>query len=283
MGIKLVIDSASDISYEDAQKMGIEFLPLTIIFGDKEYKDGIELSKEEFYKKLESSDVSPKTSQVTPYAFQKAFQKIVDEGDTAIAITISSRLSGTYASAKIAAENFPGKVYVVDSLSATVGEAILIQYAAELLKTKDDPEEIISILEEKKSKVCILYLLDTLEYLYRGGRLSKFSTVAGSILSVKPIATINKLGDVELLAKARGFKKGSSLLRELIDANGGVDEDLPYTLVYSGNDSSLLDQYKLNYNDIFEDDISKAPVMVMGSTIGTHVGPGTIGLAFFTK
>lgn len=283
MGIKLVIDSASDISYEDAQKMGIEFLPLTIIFGDKEYKDGIELSKEEFYKKLESSDVSPKTSQVTPYAFQKAFQKIVDEGDTAIAITISSRLSGTYASAKIAAENFPGKVYVVDSLSATVGEAILIQYAAELLKTKDDPEEIISILEEKKSKVCILYLLDTLEYLYRGGRLSKFSTVAGSILSVKPIATINKLGDVELLAKARGFKKGSSLLRELIDANGGVDEDLPYTLVYSGNDSSLLDQYKLNYNDILEDDISKAPVMVMGSTIGTHVGPGTIGLAFFTK
>lgn len=280
MGIKIVVDSASDYSYEEAIKEGLVFMPLTVTFGNKEYRDSIDINNEEFYDMLTSSDTLPKTSQVTPYHFEKEFEKIIDNGDFVIAITISSKLSGTYSSACIAAQRFPGKVFVVDSLNGSIGEKILTQYALRLLETMDNPEEIVNLLNEQKEKISIFYLVDTLEYLQKGGRVSKFASMAGAFLSVKPILTFENY-EVAVAGKARGFKKGHNLLQELIDASGKINTEMPFIISYSGNDRTTLDKYIEKYEEIFETDLSRIPVTKIGSTIGTHLGPNSIGIAYF--
>lgn len=282
MGIKIVIDSASDISYKEAENMGLVFLPLTVTFGDKEYKDSIDISQDEFYDKLESASSLPKTSQVTPFQYEQAFEEIVKNGDTAIAITVASSLSGTYSSASIAADRFDGKVYVVDSISGSIGERILIQQALELTKIEDDPEKIVAELNKIKEKIVILFLVDTLEYLQKGGRVSKAASLAGALLSVKPILTLEN-SEIVLAGKARGFKKGNNLLKEIASGKGEFDESKPFAICYSGKDRDMLDKYLEKYEELFGVDLHSIPVCQIGSTIGTHIGPNSIGLAFFVK
>ena len=282
MGIKIVIDSASDYSFEEAKKEGLVFLPLTVTFGEKEYRDSIDISNEEFYNMLEKSDALPKTSQVTPYHYEQEFEKIVENGDFAIAITVSSKLSGTYSSATIAAQKYPGKVFVVDSLNGSIGEKILIQYAKKLTETMDDPEKIVELLNEQREKIAIYYLVDTLEYLQKGGRVSKFASMAGSLLSVKPILTFENY-EIAVAGKARGFKKGHNLLQEIVADRGKINSEMPFIISYSGNDRSTLDKYVEKYEEIFNTDLSSIPVTKIGSTIGTHLGPNSIGIAYFTE
>ena len=283
MAIKIVVDSASDISYEEAEKMGLVFLPLTVTFGDEEYKDTIDISHDEFYDRLENGPILPKTSQVTPFQYEQAFEKIVENGDIAIAITIASSFSGTYSSASIAADRFDdGKVYVVDSFSGSVGERILIEYALELLKTETNPEKIVSELNRVKEKIVVLFLLDTLEYLQKGGRISKMTSIAGALLSVKPILTVENKNLV-LAGKARGFKKGNNLLREIAIDKGEFDGAKPFAVCYSGKSRELLDKYLEKYEEIFETKLDFIPVCQIGSSIGTHAGPNAVGLAFFVK
>ena len=283
MAIKIVVDSASDISYEEAEKMGLVFLPLTVAFGDEEYKDTIDISHDEFYDRLENGPILPKTSQVTPFQYEQAFEKIVENGDIAIAITIASSFSGTYSSASIAANRFDDdKVYVVDSFSGSVGERILIEYALELLKTETNPEKIVSELNRVKEKIVVLFLLDTLEYLQKGGRISKMTSIAGALLSVKPILTVENKNLV-LAGKARGFKKGNNLLREIAIDKGEFDGDKPFAVCYSGKSRELLDKYLEKYEEIFETKLDFIPVYQIGSSIGTHAGPNAVGLAFFVK
>lgn len=282
MGIKIVIDSASDISYEEAEKMGLVFLPLTVTFGDKEYKDSIDISQNEFYDKLENEGVLPKTSQATPFQYEQAFEKIISNGDTAIAITISSSVSGTYSSASIAANRFDGNAYVVDSNSASIGERILIEHALKLIKTESNPEKIVDELNRVKEKIVILFLLDTLEYLQKGGRISKAASIAGTLLSVKPILSFEN-SEIISVGKARGFKKGNNLLKEIASKKGEFDGDKPFSICYSGKDRDMLDKYLEKYEELFETNLHSIPVCQVGSTIGTHLGPNSIGLAFFVK
>lgn len=283
MAIKIVVDSASDISYEEAEKMGLVFLPLTVAFGDEEYKDTIDISHDEFYDRLENGPILPKTSQVTPFQYEQAFEKIVKNGDIAIAITIASSFSGTYSSASIAANRFDDdKVYVVDSFSGSVGERILIEYALELLKTETNPEKIVSELNRVKEKIVVLFLLDTLEYLQKGGRISKMTSIAGALLSVKPILTVENK-EIVIAGKARGFKKGNNLLREIAIDKGEFDGDKPFAVCYSGKSRELLDKYLEKYEEIFETKLDFIPVCQIGSSIGTHAGPNAVGLAFFVK
>lgn len=283
MAIKIVVDSASDISYEEAEKMGLVFLPLTVAFGDEEYKDTIDISHDEFYDRLENGPILPKTSQVTPFQYEQAFEKIVENGDIAIAITIASSFSGTYSSASIAANRFDDdKVYVLDSFSGSVGERILIEYALELLKTETNPEKIVSELNRVKEKIVVLFLLDTLEYLQKGGRISKMTSIAGALLSVKPILTVENK-EIVIAGKARGFKKGNNLLREIAIDKGEFDGDKPFAVCYSGKSRELLDKYLEKYEEIFETKLDFIPVCQIGSSIGTHAGPNAVGLAFFVK
>lgn len=282
MGIKFVVDSASDFSYEEAKNLGITFLPLTVTINHKEYKDGIDITNEEFYKLLESNETLPKTSQVTPYQFEEAFKDIIDNGDTAIAITISSKVSGTYSSAHLAAENFPGKAFVIDSLSGSIGEKILLLHGLELAKSIDNAEDIVKELNSKREKIAVYYLLDTLEYLQKGGRISKISSLAGALLSVKPIITLEG-GEVKLAGKARGFKKGHNMLKDLVSERGNVDTSKPSMLSYSGGNRDVLNKYLDKYREILKIDVDQLPVTQLGSTIGTHLGPNAIGIAFFLE
>lgn len=282
MAIKIIIDSSSEFSQKEASELGMYCLPLTVTFGEEVFYDNIDITNEEFYDRLLQCEELPKTSQVTPYQYEEVYREIIDQGDIPFVISLSSKISGTYNSAVIASKEFDKKIYILDTLSGSIGEKIFIKYALELSKKYDDPEVLYEKLLEKRDKIKIYYLLDTLEYIYKGGRISKFSAIAGALLSVKPIITLVN-GEVELVGKARGFKKASSILTDTI-SKLKIDKDLPYMLTYSGNDSSVLDDYKGKNPILFGDiDINQVPVVNMGSTIGTHVGPGTIGISFFVE
>ncbi len=281
MGIRIIVDSASDISQSEAQELGIVMLPMKICLDGKEYLDGIELSAHEFYKKLETSTEFPKTSQVTPFEFQSAFERAISDGDDVVAITISSRLSGTYQSAKIAQAGFEGRVFVVDSLSATVGERLLCELALALIKEGKSAEQIAEELERKKKKIHLIARLDTLEYLKKGGRISALTAFAGEILGIKPVISVIE-GEVKLIGKARGSKNGNSLLTTLVN-KVGVSFDMPIGAIYSGTDREPLEKYIEESASLWQQQTACVPMYSLGATIGAHIGGGAIGVAFFER
>ncbi|MDY4127384.1 DegV family protein [Peptostreptococcus porci] len=283
MGIKLVVDSSSEITQEESKKMGVYCLPLTVSFEEDMFRDGVDLSYDEFYDKLSEYESLPKTSQVTPYLYEEAFKEILSNGDIPVAITLSSEISGTYNSAILASNQFDEEIHVIDSLTTSCALKLIIKYALSIIDKYDDPVEFVNEIERIKKKVKIFYLLDTLEYLYKGGRLSKFSALAGSILSIKPIISFDDSGKVVMVSKSRGWKKGISLLSDLVKESGEIDEELGVILSYSGKDSSIVDSLKQKSEAIFSFDVNAIPVTQIGCTIGTHAGPGTIGISYFTK
>lgn len=283
MGIKLVVDSSSEITQEESKKMGVYCLPLTVSFEEDMFRDGVDLSYDEFYDKLSEYESLPKTSQVTPYLYEEAFKEILSNGDIPVAITLSSEISGTYNSAILASNQFDEEIHVIDSLTTSCALKLIIKYALSIIDKYDDPVEFVNEIERIKKKVKIFYLLDTLEYLYKGGRLSKFSALAGSILSIKPIISFDDSGKVVMVSKSRGWKKGISLLSDLVKESGEIDEELGVILSYSGKDSSIVDSLKQKSEAIFSFDVNVIPVTQIGCTIGTHAGPGTIGISYFTK
>ncbi|MCR4897964.1 MAG: DegV family protein, partial [Acholeplasmatales bacterium] len=255
---------------------------LIVSFGDQEYLDGVNLTQKEFYEKLIETDTLPKTSQITPYRFTEAFEKLTENGDEVIVVTISSKLSNTYNSAVLAASEFEDKVYVVDSLSATAGEKILCLYALRLIKEGLNIKDIVNKLNEVKNKIRILAVVGTLEYLKKGGRISKATAFAGELLNIKPVISVED-GVVKLVGKARGSKKANNLLNELIDKKGSIDFSMPYTTLYSGLSDLMLKKYIEDEKHLWEDNTDNIPICNVGSTIGTHVGPGAIGVVFFSK
>ena len=278
MSIKIITDSASDRIFGD--NPDVSFLPLSVIFGDTEYLDGVNLSHEEFYEKLIETDQLPTTSQISPAKFEEAFQKVKEAGDVAIVITLSSKLSGTYQSAVIAAEDYEGCIYVVDSLNVTIGEQVLIDYALALRDQGMDAPAIVEKLNQEKHNIHLIALLDTLEYLKKGGRISAATAFAGTLLSMKPVISIQD-GEVQLMGKARGSKQGNNLLVQYIEKNGGVDFSRPYHLGYTGLTDELLQKYIKDSAALWEGKTDSLPIHSVGSTIGTHSGPGAIAVAFF--
>ena len=195
----------------------------------------------------------------------------------------SSKLSGTYSCAVKAAKKFAGKVFVVDSLNACIGERILLLYALRLVKEgKLSASEIAAELDCKKKKIQLLAVLDTLKYLRKGGRISAVSAFAGEMLSIKPVVSVVK-GEVKLAGKAIGSRKGNNLLNQLLEKCGGVDFDMPYALGYSGLTDNYLQKYIKDSEKLWKDKVQSLPVYMIGSTIGTHVGPDAIAVAFFAK
>lgn len=282
MSLRIVIDSASDLTKEKADALGLDYMPLKTIFGDEEYLDGVTLSHHAFYEKLIESGVFPTTSQVPPHEFEKKFKEIREAGDSAVVITLSSLLSGTYQSAHLALEGFEDCIRLVDSKNICIGEQNLVMYAVRLRDQGLSAEEIAAKLEEKKKKICVLALFDTLEYLKRGGRLSSTAAWAGNLLSIKPVISVEK-GEVVILGKARGSKNGNNLLIQQIAAHGGIDFSMPYCLGYTGLEDSMLKKYVKDSTGIWEGKVAAEdiPVSTVGSTIGTHAGPGAIAVSFF--
>ena len=280
MSLKIVLDSTSDLVPELLGKF--EIVPLTVNFGEEEFIDGVTITREEFYAKLIESDVIPTTSQATPEAFERVFKKLVENGDEVLCITVASTLSGTYQSACIAAEEFPGIVRVIDSKSVAIGSAILAEFALSLLEKGVSAEEIEKELIKKREDIIIVALIDTLEYLKKGGRLSKTAAFAGSLLNIKPVVSVED-GEINVLGKARGSKQGSNFLIKEIEKAGGVDFSMPLLLGYTGHDPYMLEKYKEDSRFIWEGKVENLRETCIGSVIGTHVGPGAIAVAFFRK
>ena len=282
MSIRIITDSACDITQADAKQLKIDVIPLKTIFGEEEFLDGVTLDHKTFYNKLVESDVLPTTSQISPFDYEEHYRAAVENGDDVLCITISSKLSGCYQSACIAAEEFSGKVIVVDSLNAAIGERLLIELAISARDAGKSIEEIAALLNEQKQHICLIALLDTLEYLKKGGRISSASAFAGTLLSIKPVIAIEN-GEVATLGKARGSKNGNNMLRELVEKNGGINFQMPFALAYTGLNDDLLQKYISDSITLYEGKTNRLPIYCIGSTIGTHAGPGAIAVAFFSN
>lgn len=277
--VRIITDSASDIVGNKREDLRI--LPVSITFGEEEFQDGINLTHQMFYEKLIECDELPVTSQVPPFAFEKAFREAVEAGNQVIAVTLSSKLSGTWQSACIAAEGFGGKVRVVDSENASIGQHALVEYALRLKDAGLGIEEIVERLEADKKRIRLIALLDTLEYLKKGGRISKAAAMAGSLLSIKPVIAIQR-GEVAILGKARGSKQGNNLLAEQIRQTGGIDFGKPFVLGYTGLSDAMLRKYIKDHESFWKSSVDALETSSVGGTIGTHIGPGAIGVAFFS-
>ncbi len=325
MNIRIITDSAADVAANYRGR--IRMVPLIVSFGDEEYLDGVNLTRDEFYKKLESGNVTPKTGQATPPAFEEVFSEVEAAGDAAIVITVSSALSGTYQSACIAAADHPN-IRVVDSRSVTIGQGILAAYAcrrvdelagtpARTAASDKNPglnkgaclnegaglnvstglnegaahndaagigissllDSLAEELTRMRDKICVLAMLDTLEYLKRGGRISKAAAFAGGMLNIKPVIEIRD-GAVAILGKARGSKRANNFLNEQI-ARNGLDYALPVLLGYAGVSDGLLRQYITDSRALWEGKIDLLECAQIGTAVGTHAGPGTVAVAFF--
>lgn len=277
MKVNIIADSSANINNDIREQLTI--LPLTVRFGNTEYIDGVTINNKQFYEMLIESDEMPTTSQAVPSDFIKIFDDIKAKGESAVVITISSTLSGTYQSACLAAKDYDN-VYIVDSLTASIGSGVLVEYAIQLVQKGYSAEEIAKKLNNERKNICLIALLDTLEYLKRGGRISKTAAFAGSLLNIKPVIAI-KDGELTVLGKARGSKQGNNLLITEIQKSGGIDFSKPVLLGYTGLDDTLLQKYITDSEMLWKENVSSLNISQVGSVIGTHAGPGAIAAAFF--
>ena len=277
MKTRIIVDSTSDLLPQIRERVHV--VPLTVHFGDQEYIDGVTIDHKTFYEKLIETDVLPTTSQATPIAFAQQYEAAREAGEAALVITISSKLSGTCQSAMIAAADYEN-VYVVDSGTGAIGGGILVELALQYLDAGMSAAEIAAKLEEEKEKIVIVALVDTLDYLKMGGRISKTVAFAGTLLNIKPVLSVTH-GEVNMLGKARGSKQGNNLLVQEIEKAGGVDFSKPVLLGYTGLSDAMLCKYIEDSKHLWEQGLETVRYTTIGSVIGTHAGPGAVAVAFF--
>ncbi len=278
--IKIIADSTCDIPQDEAKKLGITVIPLTININGKVYRDGVDITNAEFYKELAASKTLPTTSQVNPTSFEEAIRPFYENGDDVVVITLASKLSATYQSANIAKNEFDeGRVFVVDSCSVSLGIALLVKYAIKLCnETNLSAKEIANILQKNTEKIQVFAVINTLEYLVKGGRLNSKLAVIGGILNLLPVVQV-KDGEITPIKKVRGHNAGMKVLKELCE-NYNIDFEKGIAI---GNADA---QDRINaYYEYLKDSFGNAEIinMEIGSAIGTHSGPGVIGIAFFDK
>ena len=277
MSVRMIVDSTANVTLEMKNRLLV--VPLTIRFGTQEYVDGVTMTHKQFYEKLIESDELPSTSQASPDAFATVYEEVRRAGDTAVVLTVASELSGTHQSAMIAAQDYP-EVHVVDTKTVAIGESILAELALRLVDEGRTAEEIAQRICEERENVRLIALLDTLEYLKRGGRISKTVAFAGGLLAIKPVVSVRD-GEIRMLGKARGSRQGNNLLMQEIEKAGGVDFSKPLLLGYTGLNDDLLRKYVEDSAAVWRDYRSELPAAMIGSVIGTHAGPGAIAVAFF--
>lgn len=280
MSVRIITDSASDMSPVEHPALAV--LPLSVTFGTDVYMDGIDIDHQRFYEMLVERDELPKTGQVNPYAFSQVIAKVREAGDEAVIITVGAKLSGTNQSARTALAEAPGgDVYVVDSNNVTLGERVLVEYALRLVNEGRSAAQIAAAVEAVRDRVVVIGLLETLEYLVRGGRLSAAAGAVGTLLNVKPVVAVED-GLIVQLGKARGSKNGRNLLNQKVEKSGGIDFSMPLALGYTGLSDAVLKKYIEDSAALWAGHTEgELPVHTIGATIGTHVGPGAVAVAFF--
>ena len=278
MRVKIIVDSTADMT-PAARRQVSAIVPLSVLFGEEEYKDGVTITPQQFYEMLVNSDTLPTTSQPTPAAFEEVYKEATADGSEVVVITISSRLSGTYQSATIAAEDFPG-VYVVDSRTAALGTGVLAEYALQLAQQGMRGQQILETLMEKRKQVRLYAIVDTLEYLKKGGRVNAATAVVGGLLNVKPLICADEDGRIGMAGTARGMKKAFATLSEHCGKNGGVDRSMPTLVAYTGQSDENMRKYMEEYADLWPEGTNTT---IVGATVGVHAGPGAVAVGFFSK
>ena len=280
MSVRIITDSASDMT--PAEHPALAVLPLSVTFGTDVYMDGVDIDHRRFYEMLVERDELPKTGQVNPYAFSRAIAEARGAGDEAVIITVGAKLSGTNQSARTALAEAPGgDVFVVDSNNVTLGERVLVEYALRLVDEGCGAAQIAAAVEAVRDRVVVIGLLETLEYLVRGGRLSAAAGAVGTLLNVKPVVAAED-GLIVQLGKARGSKNGRNLLNQKVEKAGGIDFSMPLALGYTGLSDAVLKKYIEDSAALWAGHTERElPIHTIGATIGTHVGPGAVAVAFF--
>lgn len=275
---RIIADSAANISQAEAKEMGITILPFPITFDDEEFLDDINISIDEFYTKLTSTKIFPKTSQLSMEDIENVFEESKKNNEKVLLILLSSALSGTFNTANmLKREGNYDNVYIYDSKGATALNRILVDVA---LRNKDkEPEEIIKILDEVRSRTNVIAAVDTLEYLKRGGRLSAAKAAIGGLISLKPILTICADGSLEVKGKAIGFNNAIKNIVTMVEKEGGIDTDYPVYFLYSMTDTNCQKLQKQFDNA----GIKEGKAVNLCSVIGCHVGPGVAGIVYVKK
>lgn len=277
--IRIITDSSSDITREEAEKLGIEIVALHVAFGEKSFLDGVNITHDEFYKRLEECEELPKTSQMNPAGFVEVFEKFIDNGDEIVGIFLSSKLSGTYQSAVIASQMLEtDKIHVVDSKNASLGLAVLIREAAKLRDAGKTAEEIASEIQKLSERVEVIAVMDTLKYLKMGGRLSATSALVGGVLGITPVIGVID-GAVEVIAKTRGHKKSMKYMLDYMQEKM-PDENYCVDFAYCRIIKNIED-FKAICAPKFE--LGEEATREIGAIIGTHIGPGAYGVAYIRK
>jgi DegV family protein with EDD domain len=277
MAIRIITDTMCDVPKDWAEKYNIRVMPLTVHFGEASYKDGVNITMQEFYSKLEASENLPTTSQVPPIEFLDAFNDELNNGNDIICINGSSQLSGTYNSALLAKNQLESdKIHVIDSEGVTLGAGLLAIKAARLAEQGMISTEIVNEIRESVKRMKYFYIVDTLKYLHKGGRISLSTSVIGSILNIKPILTI-KGGKLEMLDKSRGIKKAIAETFDIIKENGWTLENKVVGINHTNSleNLGLLEAYlKKEYQ------VKEVIIGEVGSVVATHAGPGAVAIYF---
>jgi DegV family protein with EDD domain len=276
MAVRIVTDSTVDISPEQAQALGITVVPLTVFFGDEAYQDGVELDSAGFYRKLAASKALPRTSQPSPAAFQEAYMRLIDEGaDAILSVHLSAKLSGTYQSAVTGRNTLPESVKkipidIVDSQNISVSMSLPIMQAAKEANEGLGLEEIKAHLLDTLARTHILAVLDTLEYLRRGGRIGGAAAFLGNMLSVKPIVSL-KEGEVVAVERPRTRSKAYERVAQLVSEMGSIEH-----ISVAESDEEVGQQLAGVLRKTYHGDL---PIFKLGAVLGTHTGPGTAAVA----
>lgn len=285
MSVKILADSACDLSAEDLKKYGIEMLPLTVQLDGKDYQDGVSISSKQVYDAMREGKSPPKTAQVSPHLFKEAFEKHAKAGNQVLYLAFSSELSGTYQGAKLmeqeVKEAYPDfKLHVLDTKCASLGYGLVVIRAAELAQTGAGMDEILEVSKHFYEHMEHIFTVDDLEYLYRGGRVSKTAAFVGTLLKIKPLLHMED-GKLIPLEKIRGSKKVYKRMIEVMSKRGTDFENQVVGISHGGDALETAEQIadmvraKWNVKDI--------KINMIGSTIGAHAGPGTISIFFLNE
>jgi DegV family protein with EDD domain len=275
MAVRIVTDSACDLAQAQVDRHGIEVVPLSIRFGDEEYVDRVELSVDDFYTKMAQTDTLPETAAPSPGAFEQAFRKLGADGDEVVCVNLSAALSATMQSAATAAKSLEGEVAVtvVDSRALTIGLGNLVIAAAEAAEAGAGAAEVVALVDALSDRTRMWGMLDTLDNLLKGGRIGKAQQLMGSVLSIKPILDMST-GEVHEAAKPRTKKKGLLWLRDKVLEYDGIEN----LWVMAGDPKDAGELIDL-LDGTYEGEINQGRI---GPVIGTHGGPGVMGVSFWT-
>lgn len=275
--VKIITDSASDFEPNELKELMIDCIPLSVNFGDEEYKDNVTISKDEFFYKLKNTTETVKTSQPSLHDIVEEFEVAEHSKDGGVAIFMSSKISGTANTAQIACDMIGCKnVYVIDSLTASAGQKLLVEYAVKLRRQGKNSKEIYEEIERIKTKISLLACLDTLEYLHNGGRVSQTKAMLTTVARIKPVIRLSG-GNVELLAKSFNIKRGIKSLAERLEREE-LNPHFPVYVMYSDNESLA--------NDLTSDikrllpNVHSVETVKVGAVIGSHIGTNACGIAF---